>query len=78
MKLSKVTGSFGYIGWTKRGKKSNEGKKEKGVKRQHHEDYYDYSCTRVQALVSSQGRTLSQPKRHSNVLSLCVRVAHIQ
>lgn len=59
-------------------KKSNEGKKKKGVKRQHHEDYYDYSCTRVQALVSSQGRTLSQPKRHSNVLSLCVRVAHIQ
>ncbi len=52
--------------------------KKKGVKRQHHEDYYDYSCTRVQALDSSQGRTLSQPKSHSNVLSLCVTVAHIQ
>jgi hypothetical protein len=78
MKLGKVTCSFGYIAWTQWGKKSNEGKKKKGAKRQHHEDDYNYSCTRVQALVSSQGRTLSQPKRHSNVLSLCVRVAHIQ
>jgi hypothetical protein len=45
MKLGKVTCSFGYIAWMQSGKKSNEGKKEKGAKRQHHEDDYNYSCT---------------------------------